>query len=54
MGLNRLMLVKKTVVSGGDNVFIMTMGQKGVNMDTIATMATMARLQVMLHMTVEQ
>ena len=28
MGLNRLMLVKKTVVSGGDNVFIMTMGRK--------------------------
>ena len=28
MGLNRLMLVKKTAVSGGDNVFIMTMGQK--------------------------
>lgn len=27
MGLNRLMLVKKTAVSGGDNVFIMTMGQ---------------------------
>lgn len=26
MGLNRLMLVKKTAVSGGDNVFIMTMG----------------------------
>lgn len=29
MGLNRLMLVKKTAVSGGDNVFIMTMGQQG-------------------------
>lgn len=29
MGLNRLMLVKKTAVSGGDNVFIMTMGQSG-------------------------
>lgn len=28
MGLNRLMLVKKTAVSGGDNVFIMTMGQQ--------------------------
>ena len=28
MGLNRLMLVKKTAVSGGDNVFIMTMGQR--------------------------
>lgn len=28
MGLNRLMLVKKTAVSGGDNVFIMTMRQK--------------------------
>lgn len=28
MGLNRLMLVKKTVVSGGDNAFIMTMGSK--------------------------
>lgn len=28
MGLNRLMLVKKTAVSGGDNVFIMTMGRK--------------------------
>lgn len=28
MGLNRLMLVKKTAVSGGDNVFIMTMGTK--------------------------
>ena len=27
MGLNRLMLVKKTAVSGGDNVFIMTIGQ---------------------------
>ena len=27
MGLNRMMLVKKTAVSGGDNVFIMTMGQ---------------------------
>lgn len=29
MGLNRLMLVKKTAVSGGENVFIMTMGQQG-------------------------
>lgn len=29
MGLNRLMLVKKTAVSGGDNLFIMTMGQQG-------------------------
>lgn len=28
MGLNRLMLVKKTAVSGGDNAFIMTMGQQ--------------------------
>ena len=28
MGLNRLMLVKKTVASGGNNVFIMTMGRK--------------------------
>lgn len=28
MGLNRLMLVKKTAVSGGDNAFIMTMGQR--------------------------
>lgn len=28
MGLNRLMLVKKTAVSGGDNAFIMTMGRK--------------------------
>lgn len=28
MGLNRLMLVKKTAVGGGDNVFIMTMGQQ--------------------------
>lgn len=28
MGLNRLMLVKKTAVSGGDNAFIMTMGKK--------------------------
>lgn len=28
MGLNRLMLVKKTAVSGGDNVFTMTMGQR--------------------------
>lgn len=28
MGLNRLMLVKKTAVSGGDNVFIMTMGRQ--------------------------
>lgn len=28
MGLNRLMLVKKTAVGGGDTVFIMTMGQK--------------------------
>ena len=28
MGLNRLMLVKKTAVSGGDNVFFMTMGQQ--------------------------
>lgn len=28
MGLNRLMLVKKTAVSGGENVFIMTMGQQ--------------------------
>lgn len=28
MGLNRLMLVKKTAISGGDNVFIMTMGQR--------------------------
>lgn len=27
MGLNRLMLVKKTAVSGGDNAFIMTMGR---------------------------
>lgn len=26
MGLNRLMLVKKTAVSGGDNVLIMTVG----------------------------
>lgn len=30
MGLNRLMLVKKTAVSGGDNAFIMTMGQQSV------------------------
>ena len=28
MGLNRLMLVKKTAVSGGNNAFIMTMGQQ--------------------------
>lgn len=28
MGLNRLMLVKKTAVSGGDNAFIMTMGRQ--------------------------
>lgn len=28
MGLNRLMLVKKTAVSGGDNAFVMTMGQQ--------------------------
>ena len=28
MGLNRLMLVKKTAVGGGDTVFIMTMGQQ--------------------------
>lgn len=28
MGLNRLMIVKKTAVSGGDNVFIMTMERK--------------------------
>lgn len=28
MGLNRLMLVKKTAVSSGDNAFIMTMGQQ--------------------------
>ena len=28
MGLNRMTLVKKTAVSGGDNVFIMTMGQQ--------------------------
>lgn len=29
MGLNRLMLVKKTAVSGGDNAFIITIGQQG-------------------------
>lgn len=38
MGLNRLMLVKKTAVSGGDNAFIMTMGQQsgqyGYNINT--------------------
>lgn len=28
MGLNRLMLVKKTAVSGGNNAFIMTMGRR--------------------------
>ena len=28
MGLNRLMLAKKTAAGGGDNVFIMTMGRK--------------------------
>lgn len=28
MGLNRLMLVKKTAVSGGDNALIITMGQQ--------------------------
>ena len=29
MGLNRMTLVKKTAVSGGDNVFIMTIGWEG-------------------------
>lgn len=29
MGLNRMMFVKKSAGSGGDNAFIMTMGTKG-------------------------
>ena len=28
MGLNRMMFIKKSAVSGGDNAFIMTMGQQ--------------------------